>query len=587
MIGERRRRLIEGGLVARVGIVWLVVAAMLTLAQVANIAAFRFPDGDDILRLLQVRDLLAGQAWFDVTQYRVAPPDGVAMHWSRIVDIPLAVVMLIFAPLLGMGGAEHVAVVVVPLVTLFAVMFLIGWMAWRLFDEEVTGLACLVAAMSPSLLNQLRPMRIDHHGWQIVCGLVAVAALMSRDARKGGWIAGAALATWLAISIEALPMVVGVLLVLLARWLRCWNERTWMIAAMQSLAATSLALYLVTRGLPFGHSYCDAMSPALLAAMGVAAIGMTGFAWSGHRPFGIVVACLAALGAAALGTLLAIAPHCAAGSFAEIDPYARDVWLANVAEGQPLWMSPADVALRKIVPVVIAIVVSINLAGRTGDWLRRWNLEYTFLLIVALVIACFVSRAATFAAALAAVPIGWQLKVWLRSIRNLHKPRRQAAALAGIVVALMPAAPLSLLMLATPSRAAPAPAAAAAAECDVEAAVARLGDAPATVLAPIDLGPRILLASGHRVLATAHHRASSAIADDMRAFILPEAGAHRFVTKHKIDFVVACDQFNETEVYRRMGPGGLADRLLGGASPAWLAPVPAGPDGVHVWRVIG
>lgn len=586
MIGDRRRHLLERGLLARVGVVWAVVAAMLTLTQVANIAAWRFPDGDDILRLLQVRDMLAGQSWFDVTQYRVVPPEGVAMHWSRIVDLPLALVIVVLSPFFGMGGAEHVAVVLVPLVTLFAVLLLIGWMAWRLFDEEVTGLACLVAAMSPSLLHQLRPMRIDHHGWQIVCGLLAVAALMSRDARKGGWIAGAALATWLAISMEALPMVVGVLLVLLARWLRCWTERVWMISAMQSLAVTSLGLYLVTRGLPVGHSYCDAMSPALLAAMGVAAIGMTGFTWSGHRPFAFVLGCLAALGVAALGTLLALAPQCAAGSFAEIDPYARDVWLANVTEGLPLWDSPVDVALRKIVPLVIAIVVSLNLAGRTGGWLRRWHLEYTFLLVIALAIACFVSRAATFAVALAAVPIGWQLKVWLRSVRNLHKPGRQAAAFAGIVAALMPAAPLSLLMLATPSRAAPAPP--AAGQCDIEAALATLNTAgPATFLAPIDLGGRILLASEHRVLATAHHRASGAIADDMRAFILPEATAHRIVERRRIDYIVACDGFNETEIYRDMGRGGLADQLLGGKAPAWLAPVPTGQADVHVWRVIG
>ena len=46
---------------------------------------------DDAMRLVEVRDLLAGQGWFDLTQYRLSPPGGVAMHWSRLVDVPLAV----------------------------------------------------------------------------------------------------------------------------------------------------------------------------------------------------------------------------------------------------------------------------------------------------------------------------------------------------------------------------------------------------------------------------------------------------------------------------------------------------------------
>lgn len=37
--------------------------------------------GDDLMRLQQVRDWLAGQSWFDTTQYRVQPPEGISIHW--------------------------------------------------------------------------------------------------------------------------------------------------------------------------------------------------------------------------------------------------------------------------------------------------------------------------------------------------------------------------------------------------------------------------------------------------------------------------------------------------------------------------
>src|SRR5437763_854664 len=48
-----------------------------------------FLDTDDAMRMVQVRDLMAGQGWFDMIAHRLDPPDGLLMHWSRVVDVPL------------------------------------------------------------------------------------------------------------------------------------------------------------------------------------------------------------------------------------------------------------------------------------------------------------------------------------------------------------------------------------------------------------------------------------------------------------------------------------------------------------------
>ena len=50
---------------------------------------------DDWTRLLEVRSLLDGQAFWDVTQYRMNPPEGFSMHWSRQVDLPIAALALL------------------------------------------------------------------------------------------------------------------------------------------------------------------------------------------------------------------------------------------------------------------------------------------------------------------------------------------------------------------------------------------------------------------------------------------------------------------------------------------------------------
>ena len=97
---------------------WSLLALMILLVSASRILEWRFPDPDDIMRLVEVRDLLGGQGWFDPDQYRIDPLREVPMHWSRLVDIPLALVIGALTPLVGQSAAEGVALIAVPLLTL-------------------------------------------------------------------------------------------------------------------------------------------------------------------------------------------------------------------------------------------------------------------------------------------------------------------------------------------------------------------------------------------------------------------------------------------------------------------------------------
>src|SRR5829696_6570709 len=92
-------------------VTWSVLAAASLLAG----GGAERPEADDAMRLVEVRDLLSGQSWGDMVQHRLGPPDGVAMHWSRLVDAPLAAMMLVLQPLLGQTLAETVAATAWPL----------------------------------------------------------------------------------------------------------------------------------------------------------------------------------------------------------------------------------------------------------------------------------------------------------------------------------------------------------------------------------------------------------------------------------------------------------------------------------------
>ena len=212
---------------ARIALIWLCIAVLMVLINWSNIAQGRFLDPDDTLRLVQVRDLVGGQGWFDLHQYRVDPGASPVMHWSRLVDTPLALAVLSFRPWFGQAMAEQVAVVIVPLLTLLALMAIVGRIAYRVFDREIAGLACLSLGFSPLLLAQFQPLRIDHHAWQVVSVMFAIGALMQRNPRIGGALAGIGIATGMSISLEVLPLAAIVGAVLLLRWLRDPAQRWW------------------------------------------------------------------------------------------------------------------------------------------------------------------------------------------------------------------------------------------------------------------------------------------------------------------------------------------------------------------------
>src|SRR5574338_1635261 len=95
-------------------IVWLVVIASMAAIWGGNAWRGASWDTDDFMRLVQVRDWLGGQGWSDLTQYRLNPPDGTPMHWSRLADLPLAAVTLALSPLLAVNDGLAVAAMMVP-----------------------------------------------------------------------------------------------------------------------------------------------------------------------------------------------------------------------------------------------------------------------------------------------------------------------------------------------------------------------------------------------------------------------------------------------------------------------------------------
>jgi hypothetical protein len=589
IVVERRRPAIDAELLARVLLAFALVAVLALATNFSAIAEMRFPDPDDTLRLQQVRDLIAGQSWFDVTQYRVNPAEGgVPMHWSRLVDLPIAGTILLLRPLLGQPMAEMAALIVVPLLTFGIAIFLAGRIAWRLLNPESTTFACLALALSVPVVSQLRPLRIDHHGWQIVLALLAVNGLMARAPRSGGWVTGIALALWLAISVEGLPLAAAIVGITALRWLRREEGKMWLIATMQALAAGSIAIFLATRGLGNLATYCDAISPVHLAIFAWGALALTGLGALGRHPLPFTIGGFVITGAGAAAIVALWAPQCATGgSFVALDPLVHQFWYLGVAEGLPLWEQDWDVMLQITIPPLIALWTSIRLAQSSADWLREFWIDYALLLAAALLISVFVARAGAVTGALAAVPLGWQIREWIRAARRIAQPGRRALALAGVAIVLVPATPVTLFTMAVPASASPIANTTRTSTCMLQQAAPALDALPkGEILAPLDIGPMLVYATKHGVVATGHHRGSDAMRQTISAFLGSDDQAHALLQKRGTAYVAICPDLGEPALYIARAPQGFAASLVAGNAPAWLEPVPMAEGiGLRVWKV--
>lgn len=565
---------------------WLTVCTILLLANATRLWSGRLPDPDDTLRLVQVRDLLAGQHWFDTTQYRIDPPAGTAMHWSRLVDLPLYLAIAALDPVIGQANAERVTLVAAPFLTLGVAAAAIGRLAWRKLGARVAIFAVLACGFLPSLLFQFQPMRIDHHGWQIVAIAIALLAIGRRDPRSGGWIAGLALAFGLSISIELLPIAAGFALVLFSRWWFNQENRTWLVSYLQALSLVLLGIYLVTRG-PSASSYCDAISPAHLLFFVVAAGGT----WIVGRFASLtrlgLVLMFALVGIVSLGSFALVSPDCLTTPFATLDPVVDKYWYRLVLEGQPLWLQREATYVPALIQFAAAIGATLMLLAHSHDWMRIWWAEYLFVLLVSLALGLLVARSLALASIIAAIPLGWLASVLLDRLRLRGNLFAKIGIALSMIILLVPMA------LVTPFKALwSSPAAGsrsvASAQCDVYENAPRLAALRRGIIfAPLDMGPAILLGTEHSVVATGHHRAANAMKDVIDVFTSGANDARTVVAAHRADYLVLCTDMAEVAIYSANAPAGLAAQIKSGKIPDWLQPIDVGgPAEFAVFRVV-
>ena len=577
-------------------IAWLLYIAFIVTNRWALIQAFALPDTDDNLRLAQVRAWLGGQGWFDLVQHRFDPAHGGGnIHWSRLVDLPLAAIILLTAPLVGGADAERIAVAVAPQIPLLLLMFALALTMKRLVSDRAWPLPVIGILMSYSAIAMFAPLRIDHHGWQLAFLALAVSAMADTRRARGGAVLG--LATGLSLSIGLEMMIYLALLggatVLL--WVAEPGQRRRLAAYAGALVATTGLGFLLFASEANRQAVCDALSPVWLSNAAIAGAIMLGLAllkldgWKARLG-------AAALGGAVLAGFHALAwPHCLQ-RLEGVSPEATELWLEHVREARPFYRHSwriGTVALALPVTALAGWALLIWNAWRKGvegrDLLYR-TLAVALPAVVALALLFWQIRAAA-AAQIMALPAATALIV-LVAARWLESPRLlpHVAAIALVLLSFGAAVPLSLQFVPREKVAgAKLRVAKANRSCPSMAALAPIARQPkGMIFTFIDLGPRLIVATHHDAVGGPYHRNDKMIADVMTAFRGDEQQARRIIREYRSDYLLICPDMSTATIFMSEAPNGFYGQLAAGRVPAWLEPVALPPGSpFKMWRVIG
>jgi hypothetical protein len=565
---------------------WVAVSAWMIFKAIPIIQEWRFPDPDDAMRLIQVRDWLGGQSWFDVTQYRVSPPIGGPMHWSRLVDVPIAAVILIARLFFGEHGAETAALIAVPLLTLGVAMLLVHRIAYKLMETSAALLAVLATPASLGAMKQMKIMRIDHHGWQIVAALVAMLAVLDERPRRSGTVAGLAMALWLNISIEALPFVAALGAWFAWQWLMDASASERLKTFLAGLAIGSAALFGVTH-LPSAwllHPH-DTLNIAHLVGFAVAAACAWIAVRSSIADLRLRLAALAGVGIVALAAMFAIDPHFLQGPFSSLDPLVARLWYAGVDEGLPVWRIDPGMAAAGLAQPLVGLAAGLFAMWKCPPERRSGWLAFCYLMAAMILASVFVIREATTASVMSLAGTAFLCDYALRRSRNVSLMPLRVAATTGSVLIMAPAyAAPALVMPADPRL---ITAMQSSDDCVIRSQLEKLNELPASNLAlPLDITPAVLASTHHRALAAGYHRNDAGIHDVILTFAGRLQTSQAILARRHIDYVVFCPNTPEAIRWAYHGPGGLASMLNAGEAPEWLTPVTIpGLHGLRVWRV--
>jgi hypothetical protein len=569
---------------------WLITCAWWAYQRWSNILTFNLGDTDDNMRMMQVRALLRGQDWFDLRQYRLNPPFGANIHWSRLVDLPIAGIILLMRPFFGGADAERIAAAIAPMLPYCVLLFGVALTARRLIDPRAFFLPILALIVAGLTNSMYMPERLDHHGWQLALLALSVAGLADPKRARGVVTLGITTALSLAIGLEMIIYLAIAGAAVALFWVADAGQKRRAIAYAVSLGGGVAFCFLVFASYDNRIALCDALTPVWLSDLMLASALLLGAALSTPADWRVRLGVVAGIGLAVAGFHALAWPQCL-GRPENVSPETYSLWLSHVREARPVYRQTWQIATLILALPVTATVGWALLAWRNRkdpDALRRTLAAWAPAFVAALLLFWQVRTgpAAQMLAAVGAVAIIWVLAPLFERTRN---PILQVLGLVSIILIGFGAVVPLGMDYAPQRKLSPR-------EIQIERANRMcnfIGSYHPIALLPkgvvftfIDLAPRLITVTHHDSIMGPYHRNGDQIVDAMKAFRGSAEQAHRIIDKYHSDYLLTCPNSSTTTIFMSEAPKGFYAQLQKGQVPGWLTPVPLPPNSpFKMWKV--
>ncbi len=569
---------------------WLLICGWWAYTSWWSIQHFNLGDTDDNMRMMQVRALLHGQGWYDLRQYRLNPPYGANIHWTRLVDLPIAGIILLMQPFVGGPQAQLIAAAVAPMIPYGVLLFGVALTTRRLTDPRMFLLPILAMIMAGLTNSMFMPERIDHHGWQLALLSLSVAGLADPKRIRGGLTLGITTALSVAIGIEMIIYLALAGAAVALFWVADARERNRAAAYAISLGGGISLCFVAFASYANRADLCDALTPPWLSTLLVSSALLLALAWLTPADWRVRFGLAAGAGVIAVGFYALVWPQCLS-PLESVSPEETALWLSHVREARPVYMHGWRIAtLILALPVTGTIGWALLLwHNRSDSGLFRRTLGAALIAVVAMLLLFWQTRTGPAAQMLGVVGeagIAWVLVPVIERARSLTV--RTVGVILAVIVALGLVVPLGMYAAPAEKRT-PSEIEVTRANhlCNYIGSYRAIAEQPkGVVFTFIDLAPRLITLTHHDSIMGPYHRNGEQIVDVMQAFRGSAEQAHRIFDKYHSDYLLTCPHSSTTTIFESEARNGFYAQLQRGKVPKWLSPVQLPPDSpFRMWKI--
>jgi hypothetical protein len=576
---------------------WAAVLWALSLALAFHLSSLHqlwmsgfINDPDDAMRLVMLHEWMNGHEWYNETITRLDPPKGVYMHWSHVIDIPLALLFKLFSLVTDTSHADTLMRISYPILLETGVLICGVKISDLLYGPSQRLVVALAIALSGALVTQFYIGRIHHTSAQILCLSVIILCWLNALKYKSlrySYLCGACLCLSLAINVENIPFIAIIIASFGLSWAHGGNDmaRPLRVFGLSLTLHAPIVFAVFYDPAHWSESHADAMSFAHVSALIAGGIGLMALSFCSLSKIVRRYHVLAIIGAAWLIFIRIDYPILLGDPYAGLDPLVRAFWLDHVQEVQNIvqfYDKEGIFSFGFYIPIAIGTFTFIWAACRTKNTLFACLGALSCLGFITTLIVIRAYAAAIFISALSAPLIAQFITKWLDDHAAHLTPRLWGALIA--VMACSTFVWCALVLILQPQHEASEDHGGAH-NCFDQTAYQQLAALPqGLVLANINLGSHLLLYTPHNVVSAPYHRNNHGNRLGLDIWSEDIIQSEHDLHDNHIDYIVLCGEKQAEHDLIQAHPTGLRAQLLNNKSPDFLDAIDL--EGVlHIWRV--